>query len=70
VPLVLSPRSDHGDGLIGGREGPPELRAARAEFAAAAAEGDVRAAHVQASFLAGGIGGPRNWLAAVDLLRA
>src|SRR4051812_23835922 len=67
--LVLSPRFDHGVQLVGGREGTRDLRAARAEFAAAAAEGDVRAAHVQASFLAGGIGGPRDWPAAVDLLR-
>ena len=47
----------------------PDLAAARCEFAAAAAEGDVRGALVSASFLAGGIGGPRDWQGALAILR-
>src|SRR6187455_1679986 len=47
-----------------------DVAAARAEFAAAAERGDGRAALVHAGFLAGGIGGDRDWRGAVDLLRA
>ena len=55
--------------LAADREAPRDLAGARAGFAQAAAEGDVRAAHIYAGFLAGGIGGPRDWPAAVSILR-
>ena len=65
----LPTRFDQGISLALGEAGPPDLAAARQEFAAGASDGDVRAAHALAGFLAGGIGGPRDWQAAVDLLR-
>jgi prolyl 4-hydroxylase len=42
---------------------------ARTAIEAAVAEGDARASVVYAGFLAGGIGGPRDWQGAVALLR-
>jgi prolyl 4-hydroxylase len=45
-----------------------DLAAARSAFASLAND-DIRAAHFHASFLAGGIGGPRDWQGAVALLR-
>jgi prolyl 4-hydroxylase len=53
-----------GDGV------PRDLAAARWEFTLAAGEGDVGAVHMLAGFLAGGIGGPRHWDVAVDMLRS
>jgi prolyl 4-hydroxylase len=69
-PPSFSPRFDRGCRLADGRDGPPDLAAARAEFAAAEAEGDPRAAHLLAGFLAGGIGGAMDWTGAVEILRS
>lgn len=61
---------DRGVRLAVGEEVPQDLAAARAAFVAAAAEGDLNAAHASASFLSGGIGGPLDWAGAVELLRS
>lgn len=55
---------------VRGDGGTRDLAAARELFRQAAAEGRVDAAVIYANFLAAGVGGPREWAAALRLLAA
>lgn len=55
---------------IEGRLLPRDLAAARADFAAAADAGSIPAARIHAGFVAAGVGGSRDWPAALALLDA
>ena len=59
---------DRGVKLALGERVPQDLAAARAEFSAGTRLGEPGCMHALSSFLAGGIGGPRDWQGAVDLL--
>jgi prolyl 4-hydroxylase len=64
-----SPHFRRAVALVEGRSVARDLAAARAALADAVDDGDAGAVHVLASLLAGGFGGPRDWPAAIALLR-
>lgn len=55
--------------LAQGKEVARDLVAARADLASAAQKGELAAARVYSAFLAAGIGGPRDWRAALQFVR-
>jgi prolyl 4-hydroxylase len=65
----VSPHFDRAISFLSGRDALQDLAAARAALGTGEESGDIRAVHLLAAFLAGGIGGPRDWPAAVALLR-